>query len=158
MAVSEKTTVFYDGACPLCEREISFYRRRRGADNVIWIDVSLSEDDQIAPGLTRDQALARFHVINGEGKPVSGGEAFACLWTALPNFRRLGKIFQARPLLWILDQAYDLFLKIRPFLQTIVRSSKLNFCRRIPGQCLRDLRSNHAATPEGGRVDQEQRG
>ena len=156
--MSDKTTVFYDGACPLCQREISFYRRRRGADNVIWIDVSGSVDAEIAPGLTRDQALARFHVINTAGKPVSGGEAFACLWAALPGFRRLGIIFQARPLLWVLNHAYDLFLNIRPLLQTIVWSQKLNLCRKNPGRCLRGLPPNQVGKPAGDPVDQQRSG
>lgn len=156
--MSDKTTVFYDGACPLCQREISFYKRRKGANGVTWIDVSRSVDDEIAPGLTREQALARFHVINGERKPVSGGEAFACLWAALPGFRHLGRLFQARPLLWFLNHAYDLFLPIRPLLQKIVRSPKLDICGQIPEQSLRDLRPGSTGEPKSDRVDRQQRG
>jgi predicted DCC family thiol-disulfide oxidoreductase YuxK len=85
MANSKTITVFFDGACPLCRREIAFYRRRSGVDDITWIDVSRSAENDILPGLTRGEALARFHVINAEGKLVSGGEAFACLWAALPS-------------------------------------------------------------------------
>ena len=157
MSISGKTTVFYDGACPLCQREIAFYRRRKGADNIIWIDVSRSEDDAIGPGLTRDQALARFHVINAEGKPVSGGEAFACLWASLPGFRRLGKILQAQPLLWVLNNAYDLFLHIRPLLQRIARSPKSSSCPKVPGRSLCDQRPSCADKPESDGGTPQQR-
>jgi predicted DCC family thiol-disulfide oxidoreductase YuxK len=156
--MSDKTTVFYDGACPLCEREISFYKRRKGSNGVTWIDVSSSVDDEIAPGLNREQALARFHVINAAGKPVSGGEAFACLWAALPGFRHLGRLFQARPLLWILNHAYDLFLHIRPLLQKIVRSPKLDICGQIPKRSLRDLWPGWTGEPKSEPVHRQQRG
>ena len=113
----KKLTVFYDGACPLCEREIGFYRRRRGADEVRWVDVSAAGDEEVSPGLSRCQAMARFHVRDESGRLVSGGEAFAKLWQALPGFRILGRICRLPPIPWILNWAYDRFLRIRPRLQ-----------------------------------------
>ena len=116
--------VFYDGACPLCEREIAFYKRRKGADGVAWVDVSSAAQEQIAPGLNRNQALGRFHLQNGDGSLVSGGKAFAALWTALPGFRFWGRLFQSQPLAWVLDRAYDAFLTFRPRLQAIMKMPK----------------------------------
>ena len=120
MASTKKLTVFYDGACPLCEREIGFYRKQRGADEVCWIDVSRSSNDRVTPGLSRDQALARFHVMRNDGTVVSGGQAFAELWVALPGFRIWGRFFRTPPLTWLMNRSYNLFLKIRPLLQTII--------------------------------------
>jgi predicted DCC family thiol-disulfide oxidoreductase YuxK len=56
-------TVFYDGACPLCSAEIGFYRRRRGADRVGWVDVSACQAENVTAGLTRDQALRRMPTV-----------------------------------------------------------------------------------------------
>jgi predicted DCC family thiol-disulfide oxidoreductase YuxK len=120
MAKAEKLTVFYDGACPLCEREISFYRCRQGADEVSWVDVSGTSSDEVAPGLSRDQALARFHVRHPDGTLASGGQAFADLWSILPGFRPWGRLFHYRPLSWVLNRAYDLFLGFRPRLQAMM--------------------------------------
>ena len=40
MADSKKLTVFFRRlVVPLCTREISFYRRRRGANEIRWVDV-----------------------------------------------------------------------------------------------------------------------
>ena len=110
---SAKLQVFYDGSCPLCAREIAFYRRRQGADGICWVDVSASELPEVSPGLSKDRALSRFHVRSGDGTLVSGGAAFAELWTALPSFRALGRVFQASFLVWVLNGAYDVFLKFR---------------------------------------------
>ena len=33
-------TVFFDGSCPICSKEINFYKMRAGADELSWVDVS----------------------------------------------------------------------------------------------------------------------
>lgn len=43
-----RLSVFYDGDCPLCQREIAFYRRRSGAERIRWIDVA-SCDEAVLP-------------------------------------------------------------------------------------------------------------
>jgi predicted DCC family thiol-disulfide oxidoreductase YuxK len=116
---SHQLQVFYDGSCPICTREIAFYQRREGADGICWVDVSASKSPEVAPGLSKDQALSRFHVKTVDGTLVSGGAAFAELWTALPGFGPLGRIFQTSFLVWGLNRAYDAFLKLRPFLQRL---------------------------------------
>ena len=30
--------VFFDGACPLCAREIEFYQKQEGASRIAWVD------------------------------------------------------------------------------------------------------------------------
>lgn len=116
-----KLTVFYDGACPLCAREISFYRDRSGGDQICWLDVSRTEAQEIPAGLSRDEALARFHVLTPEGRLLSGGAAFAQLWSVLPGFRLLGRISKAGSMPWLLEKAYVGFLQVRPWLQRRLR-------------------------------------
>jgi hypothetical protein len=62
-------TVLYDGACPLCRREISVYRGLRPLNaetSVCFADVS-NADLPLPPGTTREQLLARFHVRGPDG-------------------------------------------------------------------------------------------
>jgi predicted DCC family thiol-disulfide oxidoreductase YuxK len=115
----EKLTVFYDGGCPLCRREIDFYRRLVGAEAISWVDLSAEETETPAPGLTREAALARFHVRRGDGALVSGAAALAELWQALPNFRMAGRIAAIWPLTPLLELAYRAFLPIRQSLQRL---------------------------------------
>lgn len=115
----KKVTVFYDGACPLCAREIGFYRKRTNAEVVDWVDVSQCAGDTVAPGLSKADAMARFHVIGADGTLVSGGDAFRELWRVLPAFRLWSRLFGTRPLAWMLNTVYDLFLTARPALQAV---------------------------------------
>jgi predicted DCC family thiol-disulfide oxidoreductase YuxK len=114
-------TVFYDGSCPLCTREIGFYRRRQGADAVAWVDVSTAAQADVAPGLSCSAAMARFHVQRPDGALVSGGRAFAELWAVLPAFAWAGRLFRSGPLGALLDLAYRAFLPLRPRLQRLAR-------------------------------------
>lgn len=114
-------TVYYDGACPLCRREIGFYRRRRGAERLRWLDVSAADADTRLPtGLNRSAALRRFHVRLPDGRLTSGGAAFAELWSALPGFRLAGRLFRRRPLVDLLELGYRGFLPLRPCLQRLL--------------------------------------
>ncbi len=112
--------VLYDGACPLCSREISFYRRRRGAEDVTWVDVSRAPDDKLPPSVSREDALARFHVVTANGEIASGAGAFVALWSALPAFRALGWMFRPRWATALLERLYLSFLRMRPRLQSIL--------------------------------------
>jgi predicted DCC family thiol-disulfide oxidoreductase YuxK len=116
-----RLTVFYDGACPLCMREMGFYRGLQGADALAFVDISQCADGDIVPGLSKDAAMRRFHVMHPDGRISSGGPAFAHLWAALPRLSWLGRFFKAKPWPCVLDAAYTLFLPARPLLQRAAR-------------------------------------
>lgn len=103
-------TVYYDGACPVCRREIGFYRTRTG-EAVTYCDAALEACS--APDLSREAALQRFHVRLPDGSLVSGAAAFLALWRQTPGFRLAGRMLSAGPIVAVLDLAYDGFLKLR---------------------------------------------
>ncbi len=109
-------TVLYDGACPLCRREIGVYRGLKPNAPVCFADVQ--EDAlPLPPGVTREQLLARFHVRAGTGELLSGAQAFLALWAALPGWRWLARIGRLPGATWALEHLYRLFLRWRPMLQ-----------------------------------------
>lgn len=112
-------TVYFDGSCPLCRREIALYRRARGADVLSWVDVSAGAP--LGADLSCDAAMRRFHVREASGRLFSGGAAFARLWRALPAWRFLGWCMAWPPMSWMLELAYRAFLPIRPSLQRLAR-------------------------------------
>ncbi|MDD0811518.1 DUF393 domain-containing protein [Curvibacter sp. RS43] len=112
-------TVLYDGACPLCRREIGVYRRldalAPGA-TVCYADIS-DAAVPVPPGATRDHLLARFHVQDRDGVLLSGAQAFLALWRHLPGWRWLALLGRVPGAVWVMERSYRLFLRVRPRLQ-----------------------------------------
>ena len=106
-------TVFYDGGCPVCSREISQYRRAVGAERLAFIDAADCPDEALADGLTREAALARLHVRLADGSMVSGVAAFAALWRQLPRLAWAGRIAGSPVVLPFLAVGYQMFLTAR---------------------------------------------
>ena len=109
-------TVLYDGACPLCRREIGVYRGLQTSTPVCFADVS-DVVQSVPPGTSREQLLARFHVRTADGRLLSGAQAFLALWSALPGWRWLARIGRLPGAAWTMERVYRLFLRVRPALQ-----------------------------------------
>lgn len=109
-----KPTVYFDGACPVCSREIALYRNGPGADGITWADISRCDAAELGADLPREAALARLHVRRPDGTLVHGAAAFAALWQSLPRWAWLGRLFGSGAGLWLLEAAYRAFLLARP--------------------------------------------
>jgi predicted DCC family thiol-disulfide oxidoreductase YuxK len=112
--MSAAVTVYYDSACPLCRREIALMRRLDKRARIDFVDVV---DQAGACPLDRQTLLERFHARDERGELVSGAAAFAAMWRQIPWLRPLGEAARWRPIGWLLERAYRLFLRIRPALQ-----------------------------------------
>ncbi len=104
--------VYYDGGCPVCTREIAFYRSRPGAERFEWVDVTRS-DAELGPGLTPQAALARMHVRTASGTLLSGAAAFAAMWRTMQGFEWLGWLLLIPPFGTLAEWAYRGFLVAR---------------------------------------------
>lgn len=98
-------TVYYDGGCPLCAREIAHYRRRRSAPGaLVWIDAAQDDAALAAAGLSREAAMRRFHVRVGETWQI-GVPGFVALWERIPAYRWLAVLVRTlrlqAPLQWL---------------------------------------------------------
>ena len=115
--------VLYDGACPLCRREIGIYRGLRplNSDSPVCFadvnDTAFSLPSALPPGTTREQLLARFHVRGRDGVLLSGAPAFLALWAVLPGWRWLALAGRLPGAAWVMERGYRLFLRWRPMLQ-----------------------------------------
>lgn len=106
--------VYYDGACPVCAREIGLYRRLSEGSPQAPLFEDVAAGAPPPEGVSRDEALARFHVRLGSGEVVSGAAAFIALWRATPRLRWLGRLASIPPAPWLLESAYRAFLRLRP--------------------------------------------
>ncbi len=109
-------TVWYDGACPLCIREIALMRRLDKRRAINFVDVA--PKDAACP-IDRTLLLARFHAQEAGQPVVSGAAAFAAMWRTIPVLRPLGLVARNAMVLALLERTYTAFLKFRPRLQRL---------------------------------------
>lgn len=117
-AAKPHVKVWFDGACPLCIREIAMMRRldRKGA--IDFVDVS-GDGDPSCP-INQTELLARFHAEE-HGQVLSGAAAFAAMWRAIPLLRPLGLLARNKAILAVLERLYVMFLRVRPRMQKFFR-------------------------------------
>lgn len=106
-------TIYYDGGCPVCDREIAFYRRRVGAGELRFADISRVHGANVAPDLRRDAAMAELHVRDERGELVAGVDAFIALWRRLPGLRWMAVLGTLPGLRQLLGMGYAGFLRWR---------------------------------------------
>jgi predicted DCC family thiol-disulfide oxidoreductase YuxK len=131
--------MFYDGGCPLCRREVAHYRRLDRQNRIDWVDIS-RDPETLALGVTLEQAMARLHVQDPQGRLLTGVAAFAAVWDALPGYRHLARLVRALGLVPALDWAYARFARRRS-----ARRCAEGFCA-APGAG----RSGRPLAPAGG--------
>lgn len=112
-----QVTVWYDGGCPLCTREIALMRQLDRRRRIDFVD--LSGSDGACP-LDRAAMLERLHAREGD-RMLSGAAAFAAMWRAIPVLRPLGLLARNELALRALDALYVRFLRVRPALQRLAR-------------------------------------
>ena len=136
-------TVLYDGACPLCRREIAVYQGLqpiKAGQTLKFADVSRA-DCPLPAGGQRSDYMARFHVQRADGQVLSGAAAFVALWATLPGWRYLAMAASLPGATPALELVYKLFLRVRPQMQGIAKAFE---APRVAADLVGDLRSDHA--------------
>ena len=107
---ADRVTVFYDGACPVCRREIAFYTGIDDRKCVEWSDIARLDGHSLPPGKTMEDLLARLHVLDDRGVWTEGVTAFAVIWRRLPVFRHFAWLLTAPLFRSAAEACYRLFL------------------------------------------------
>lgn len=108
-----RPVLFYDGGCPLCRREIAHYRRLDRAGRVDWVDLYAQPDLAERYGVSWGAAMQRIHLLEPDGRVVTGAHAFAALWRRLPGYRWLARLVSLPGALALLDRGYAIFARWR---------------------------------------------
>ena len=108
-----RPVVFYDGGCPLCRREIAHYRRIDADRQLCWIDIHAHPETLQAYGISLTEAMQRMHVLENNGRMVSGAAAFVAMWQRLPRYRLLAWLISLPGVFWLAEQVYVRFARWR---------------------------------------------
>ena len=109
----QRPLVFYDGGCPLCRREVMHYRRIGGDRQLCWVDIHKEPEELQACGLTLTEAMQRMHVMESDGRMVSGAAAFVAMWRRLPRYRPLAWAIALPGIFQLAELAYSRFARWR---------------------------------------------
>ncbi|MEL6524018.1 MAG: DUF393 domain-containing protein [Pseudomonadota bacterium] len=90
--MTSETKIVYNGACPVCAFEINAYQRYAQNHDLPLAFEDLNASDLGQYGLTRDQAARRLYVKH-HGELLSGLPAFLALWSEMPRYRWLARVF-----------------------------------------------------------------
>lgn len=112
-STSSPFTVYYDGGCPVCRREVGFYQRQPGAEHLHWINLAAVGPIGLGADLDHAEAMTRFHVRRPDGRLASGALAFALLWQQLPQFRLAGRVAALPGVVHLLEVGYRVVLRLR---------------------------------------------
>lgn len=102
-----KITVFFDGACPICVREVKRWRNAPFSCPVEWFDITGQEEALQARGIDPRRAMLQLHIQTESGQTFVSIDSYALLLKQLPRWRWLGVLMSlpvVRPLLgWFYD-------------------------------------------------------
>lgn len=104
-------TVYFDGACPLCSREIAHYRKLSFAGRLVFVDISATDFVAEEHGPTMAEFMARMHVRDARGEWFKGVDCFPQIWATLPGrkYRLLGRALKAPGLYPLAKFGYRIF-------------------------------------------------
>ena len=72
-----KLTIFFDGGCPLCKREIDFLQSRNKKGYLSFIDINTSDFYiDLKYGITYKQAMERIHALKSDGSVIKDIKVF----------------------------------------------------------------------------------
>ena len=106
--------VFFNDSCSICRMEINHYKKISNS-NLEWIDITNNDDALKLTSKSQKELLRRLHVIE-DGKVIGGAKAFVVIWSKIPKYKFLSKIFSIKPLFVLFHYTYEvvaffLFLK-----------------------------------------------
>jgi predicted DCC family thiol-disulfide oxidoreductase YuxK len=85
-------TVFYDGICGICRREIVYYKRIAPVGAFEWVDITVDKLSMENLGICYADGLKLLHAQDAQGNLNVGVDAFVLIWRQIPRWRILATI------------------------------------------------------------------
>lgn len=115
---ADKLTVFYDGGCGVCRREVEKYRQMDQEGRLVFIDISAPSFEPSQYGGDLQQFMKKLHVLDASGEFYSGIDAFIRIWAVLPKseLHLLSTVVAFPGVNLLARSGYWLFARLRKFL------------------------------------------
>jgi predicted DCC family thiol-disulfide oxidoreductase YuxK len=93
-------TIFFDGACPICDREIALMRRLNRRRRLVFCDFSRPDYDTASINISPAELGRVIHARWANGNVITGVEVFRAMWDAvgLGVLARLSRLSLVEPL------------------------------------------------------------
>ena len=106
--------VFFNNSCSVCRLEINHYKKISD-NNLEWVDITNNEEAIKLTSKSQKELLRRIHVIDN-GNVIGGAKAFVIIWSKIPKYKFLSKLFSIKIFFVIFHYLYEfvayfLFLK-----------------------------------------------
>ena len=106
--------VFFNNSCNICRLEINHYKKISDS-NLEWVDITNNEEAIKLTSKSQKELLRRIHVIEN-GKVIAGAKAFVIIWSKIPKYKFLSKLFSIKIFFVLFHYLYEfvayfLFLK-----------------------------------------------
>ena len=105
--------IYYDGDCPICSKEISFYKKNISNKSFDWININNCLPSDYEANLDFQKTKERFHIITLENEVLIGVDAFIYLWRHTSKLRYFSFIAKFPGIYHILLFFYEIFLFFR---------------------------------------------
>mgnify|MGYP002884222437 FL=1 len=118
-------TIFFDGGCPLCKREVDFLQSRNQKGYLRFIDINRSDfSSDLKFGITYKKAMERIHALKSDGSIIKDIKVFQEAYdliglgwiyapTKLPIFNKLFELIYG---VWA---KYRLKITLRPSIEKL---------------------------------------
>lgn len=133
-ARDEPLTLYYDGACPLCQSEVTVLRNRSEPGSIEFVDLSSEHFDEDTEGVDRARALEEIHGHIGDGPLLIGVDTFIAAYERA-DLRFAAWLLRRRWLRPIFDLAYRGFAAHRKTISRLVGRPLLTLAKRKYADC-----------------------
>ncbi len=106
-------TVFYDGKCGLCSKEITYYRKIAPNNIFDWQDIIVSVDELKKANISLTEGLKLLHAKDDDGQIYIGIDAFILIWKQLKGWSILAALIRLPIIRQIANAAYLIFASWR---------------------------------------------
>jgi len=122
-------TIFHDGSCPLCSKEIDQLKALNTADKLSFQDIQAQDFSQRYPHIDKDEAERILHGQLANGDMIYGLDVTCLAWKTVGKHRWLS-ILRWPVIRWFADRTYLFFARYRNTISSwfITKSKNADEC------------------------------